>query len=125
MSQRTYKTTATPGGVVGIPIFEFREDGERDRCVVHLDPGARPNAIDVVEALQKAYEGGREDRSEEILGNAGLARASVEATRHRQQGIAVPGEVAACKCGRFEGGTIDSWHGHLAYEILQAAALLP
>lgn len=122
---RTYKTVATPAGTVGIPIFEFREDGERDRCVVHLGSGARPSAIDVVYALQQAHEGGREDRSEEILGDAGLGRAAAEVDAHGYATLGPLDCTSACRCGRFEGGTIEQWRRHLAYEILQAAARLP
>lgn len=121
---RTYKTVATPAGTLGIPIFEFREDGERDRCVVNLSPGGRPDAIDVVEALQRAHEGGREDRSEEILGDAGLARATAEVSGHDQLSM-LGDETVTCSCGRFEPSSLASWQRHLAYEILQAAARLP
>lgn len=126
--RRTYKTTVPRRGIRTTPIYEFRTDGEADRMVLELHEESRPDAIDVAEALQKAYGGGREDRSEEILGEAGLARAAAEAALHRPHGVlgdTVLGEVVGCRCRKFEGRSIEEWQQHLAYEILQAAARLP
>lgn len=129
MTQRTYKIVDPPQGILDQQIWEFRDDGEADRPYLSLwrsTPGS--TVSNTVKGLQKAYQGGREDRSEEILGDAGLARATSAAGLHGPQGVlgdAVLGQAVGCKCGRFEGSSIADWQQHLAYEILQAAARLP
>ena len=112
---KTYKSARpADGATLGTFIFEF-EDDERGTEVLHMLASTMPETVhDTITALQRAYRTGREDRSEEILGDDGLARGIGELSRHIYD---IPKHRCACGWLGAEGG----WRGHLVYEVLQAA----
>jgi hypothetical protein len=121
MTQRTYKIAKLPRGQLGYEIRERTAPDATPTCALWLGPGYKLDSPeDVILALRRAYGGGREDRSKEILGDEGLARAAAEIALHEPREVG--GGDVRCVCGRFEWGSLVGWKRHLAYEILQAAA---
>jgi hypothetical protein len=121
---RTYKMLRPRAGLKGTIIAEF-VDGREEAAVLHLPDGTPPEALaDVTTALQQALRTGREDRSGEILGDEGLARAGVAAGGHEFDPAIGESDWGTCSCGAFACGSVPlaTWRAHLAYEILQAAA---
>jgi len=130
MTQRTYKLAMLPRGQLGYEIRERTAPDAPPTPVLWLGPGYKLDSPeDALQALRRAYEGGREDRSGEILGDDGLRRAADEVSHHRPRGVlgvpGVLGDFVACSCRRFEGSTVEEWQRHLAYSVLQAAAGVP
>jgi hypothetical protein len=120
---RTYKEIRPRAGLKGTIIAEF-VDGRENAAVLHLPDGTPPEALaDVTTALQQALRTGFEDRSEEILGDEGLARAAAEVGRHEpylhMSGLSCEGE--GCDYHDPEGDD-GKWALHVAYAVLQAAA---
>ena len=120
MTQRTYKLAANPylNQETGRWMREVRrhEDGYPAVTVVAVNGCS---AMDVRDALEQEYRHGREDRSEEILGDAGLARATQAAAAH----VLFDDNTYTCSCGNTFPGA-HQLSGHIAYEVLQAAARL-
>lgn len=121
---RTYKLVQLPYGYKGHQINEF-DDDQADAAVLWLPDGTPPEVLmGVTEALQHSLQQGRRDRSEEILGDAGVTRAAAEVEKHEAE---LHPSGVSCSCGRFydESCTPGRWELHFAYEILQAAARTP
>jgi hypothetical protein len=98
-------------------------EGGDSRCVLVVPD---EYAMETRAALEIAHRDGREARSEEILGSAGLARAAAEVGRHEPDlhvaGLSCAGE----DCGYFDPEADgEKWDRHVAYAVLQAAARLP
>jgi len=121
---RTYRMITTPRGEKGTTICEFQ--GDVGTAVLTLPPGIFPPVVfDTVSQLQQTYDKGRSDRSREILGDAGLQRATDEVSEHEAE---VHMSGLTCSCGRYEPDPecdTEKWNAHLAQEILLAAARLP
>jgi len=125
MTQRTYKLAASPylNQETGRWMREVRrhEDGYPTVTVVAVNGGS---AMDVRDALEQEYRHGREDRSEEILGDAGLARAAAAVADHDWIPAVGRADWGGCGCGRLTSSSWEAYNAHLAYEVLQAAARL-
>lgn len=118
---RTYKMKKPLAGLTGTVISDYVDD-RQETAVLWLPDGTGPETLmGVTDALQHALQQGRADRSEEILGDAGLGRAAAELNKH-EAGLHMSG--VWCSCGRYhdESATTEKWERHLVYEVLQAAA---
>lgn len=74
MPERDYKIGSALRGRIDTEIIEFvtHDDGSKyDEPIMSLLPGTPPETkADIVEALRKAYQAGRQDRSKELAAGA-------------------------------------------------------
>lgn len=123
MTQRTYKIMKLPAHHKGHTIGEF--EGGRGIAFAFIPEGTEPGvAINMTERLRESYTHGREDRSEEILGDAGLSRAIEAVQEHEWDPAIGETELGHCRCDPIRLLTLREFRWHLAYEVLQAAAAL-